>query len=206
MLITIAHHKGGVGKTLIALNLAAILKPDQIIDLDAHDTLTTLNTFRSEPLPLIKGNSENIIKLIRDSSDKLVIVDCGGYDSPAIRKVIAASDIVITPVNDEITEVIALAKFDRLLSEIADQVPHKLPTYVLINQVHPSKKAFPEISDFTEKSKNLNLLRTVIRDSKALPNAASFGLGVVEHSSAKYTKSAKNMKELVAEIKHTLSI
>ncbi len=168
--------------------------------------MTTLNTFRDKPLPLIKGNAENVITLIKGSKDKLVIVDCGGYDSPAIRKVIAASDIVITPVNDEITEVIALAKFDRLLSEIAEQVPHQLPTYVLINQVHPSKKTFPEVTNFIGKSKNLTLFETVVRDSKSLPNAASFGLGVVEHKSTKYSAAAKNIKQLANEIKHTLGI
>ena len=62
MIIVLAHNKGGVGKTTTALNLTEILKPDIVIDQDAHSNLVTLNSFR-EPSAQFNDDITEVIGL-----------------------------------------------------------------------------------------------------------------------------------------------
>ncbi len=198
MIISIAHHKGGVGKTTLALNLAATLKPEVIIDLDMHDTLTTLNQLRDIPLPLVKCDSKNFIEVL--DQDKLILIDCGGYDGEIIQKAIALSDLVIVPVNDEINELIGVAKFDHLLADLSAQIGSPINAFILPYRIHHATKKVDSIAEFAEKSKSFKKLNSVIRARKTYANASSFGCSVVEHPSTKYTDAAREMASLAKEI------
>lgn len=198
MIIAIAHHKGGVGKTTLSLNLAGELKPDIVIDLDMHDTLTTLNQFREFKLPLSTLTPNNIVDVL--NQDKLILIDCGGYDGELIQKVIAVADVVIVPVNDEINELIGLAKFDHLLQRLSEQTKSKIDAYILPYRIHPSTKHLTTIDNFVSKSASFKKLNSVIRTRKTFANCASHGLGVTEHKGAKYTDAAKEVRFLASEI------
>ncbi len=198
MIITIAHHRGGVGKTTLALNLAATLKPDIIIDLDMHDTLTTLNQFRETPLPLVHCDSNNLLEVL--NQEKLILIDCGGYDGEIIQKAIALSDLVIVPVNDEINELIGLAKFDHLLAELSGQINAPINAFILPYRIHHATKQVQGLVDFAAQSQSFRKLESIIRTRKTYANASSFGCGVVEHPSTKYSDAAKEMKRLAQEL------
>jgi len=43
MIVAVAHNKGGVGKTTTVVQLAGELKPEIIIDLDAHQGIAIIN-------------------------------------------------------------------------------------------------------------------------------------------------------------------
>ena len=50
--ITVAHHKGGSGKTTQSMHIAGDLTPDEIIDLDVHEGISVLNKLRPDDCKL----------------------------------------------------------------------------------------------------------------------------------------------------------
>lgn len=124
MIIVVAHNKGGVGKTSIALNLAASLKPSLIIDQDLHQGLAIINQLRYKQLPVVtcETKSELIDALKKSDSNNDVLVDCGGFDSDLNRIAIAAADLVIVPANGDITEKIGLRRFDEMLIQLSEEM------------------------------------------------------------------------------------
>ena len=152
MIIVLAHNKGGVGKTTTALNLTEILEPDIVIDQDAHSNLVTLNSFRAdnEQLNVLSGLSKNelIAQLQQSEQGKLILVDCGGFDSELNRIAVALSDLVIVPANDDITEVIGLKSFDETLKQISSDMGEPVNGRVLFTRVHQSSKKFEEVENF----------------------------------------------------------
>lgn len=207
MIISVAHSKGGVGKTTLALNLADQLKPDIIIDLDTHQSLAIINNLRDKKLPvLLCNNKKQIIDLLKQSDEgKIVLVDCGGFDSEFNRIAIAASDIVITPANDDLTELIGLRRFDEMIEEINSLTNEQIKVHVVFNRVHPSRTNFGEVQDFLSHSKNLKQMKSVIARRKEYPLAASKGYAVTELTSTKHSSAAKEIKNLFTEIKTKLN-
>lgn len=203
MIIAVAHNKGGVGKTTIALNLAATLRPDIIIDQDTHQNLVILNGLREQKMNVVLCDSQGLLieQLKQSGSGKTIVIDCGGFDSDINRVAIASADLIIVPANDDINELIGLRRFDQLLAELSEEMNTHIVARVLFNRTHPNRKHFDEAERFLGHAKHLTRLNTVISRRKEYPLAAAKGYGVTELASTKYSDAARETTKLNDEIK-----
>lgn len=208
-IIAVAHQKGGVGKTTVVVNIAAEVKPDTLIDLDAHRSLVIINSLRGEDnlMPVITcENKRELIEVLQKSGEgKTVLIDCGGFDSELNRLAIAAADLVIVPANDDTTELIGLRHFNTVLGSISQEMNTHITGCVLFNRVHPSRTKFDSIESFLDNAVHLKRMNSVIPRLQAYPDAIGLGLGVTEYKKTKYGTAASKLKKLVEEIKGLVS-
>jgi len=204
MIISIAHTKGGVGKSTIAWNLATQLDKKytiEIIDLDFQKTLTYTNEFRTKPFKVL--NFTNIKDLTshieKDRNDIISIIDVGGFDSDINRLSIIMSDLVITPVSDSGTELLGLMRFEKVLDEMSKAINEEITTTVLINDINPKKTKLNDLITYIKDNKHFNLFDTVLRTRADYGKALDKGLGVQEFNEK--SKAAKEFKSFSKEVK-----
>ena len=207
MIISIAHTKGGVGKSTIAWNLATQLEGRynvEIIDLDFQKTLTYTNEFRDKPFKVENfDNLKSLTKYIaKDSNDRVSIIDVGGFDSDINRMSIIMSDIVITPVSDSGTELLGLMRFEKVLDEMSKAMNEDIKTTVLINDINPKKIKLDDLIDYIEENRHFTLFNTILRTRVDYGKALDRGLGVVEYD--KKSKAAKEFKLFSKEVKELI--
>ena len=78
--ICIANSKGGTGKTSVSLNLIHHLQPELIIDADIHKGISNLLSLGDNNIEIRHATSkQQIIQWTK--TDKVVQIDCGGFDS-----------------------------------------------------------------------------------------------------------------------------
>ena len=93
-IITVAHTKGGVGKSMISWNLAGAFN-GTILDLDFQRTLTRNNELRKQfglkPFKVLEISSpdEFLSAMKKASLSEYIIVDTGGFDDNLVRLAIA---------------------------------------------------------------------------------------------------------------------
>jgi len=210
MIITLAHDKGGTGKSLTCLNLLALLKPDIAIDLDTRKDLTMLNNSReaNKRFNVIScDNTKDLIGQLKQTEQgKIIIVDCGGFDSTLTSIAITAADIVITPCNGTKTERNGLKSFSRILTRQSNKAKRNIQGFVLLNRTEPNKKNFSDIDTFINGAPNLTRLNSIISRRSIIPESAETGLSVLEINNKKptLTKAKNEFKALEKELKELL--
>ena len=207
MIISIAHTKGGVGKSTIAWNLAVELNKKytiEVIDLDFQKTLTYTNEFRDEPL--IVKHFENLKELEKyislDSDKRISIIDVGGFDSDINRIAMIMSDLIITPVSDSGTELLGLMRFEKILDEISKAIDEEIKTTVLINDINPSKRKLDDLIDYVKENKHFDLFDTVLRTRADYGKALDLGMSVREYKED--SKASKEFRSFVKEVKNII--
>jgi len=214
-IITLAHQKGGTGKSTLAWNLAVELrkkykkygyKKFMFVDLDNQESVTMTNRLRMqyghEPLEIVRftdderSRLEEFINSIDD--DTLVIIDSGGYDADLNRLAIIASDFVITPVSSDYMEIFGLQKFKNILEELSIIKNETVKVYALLNKIDPKLKDFTDIIDFINDIKNFKLLDTVIRFRSDYKHSIGYGFSVKELD--KKSKASNEITQLIKEI------
>ena len=208
MTIAISHQKGGVGKSTIAWNLATALQTKynvDLVDLDIQKTLTYTNEIRSAQTDLKPLNiktfttPEDLKKYINgDNDERISIIDIGGFDSAMNRLAIITADMVITPVSDKSFELLGLKNFEKVLKELSEVVKEDIVVRVLLNNINPQKSKLDDLKSFINKSKNFNLLESILRARTALDKSAGQGMNVIEYE--KDSKASKEMQSLVKEV------
>lgn len=202
-IITIAHQKGGVGKSTIALNLSVMLDA-VIVDLDTQKTITQINKIRSKT-----GFKEMDLKSFSDFNQftkfvenynykKNLIIDCGGFDSGFNNVAISYADLVITPVSDERIELLGLQKFEEVIKKVSKITNKKVDCRVLLNKINPRVKNFTDLQDFISQSNCFKLLSSVIRRRVVVSNITPLGLAVSE--GATDSAACAEFKSLINEI------
>lgn len=214
-IITLAHQKGGTGKSTLAWNLAVEMgkkykeygyKEFVFVDLDNQESVTMTNRLRMQyghkPLDIVRftdderSSLEEFINSIDE--DTLVIIDSGGYDADLNRLAIIASDFVITPVSSDYMEIFGLQKFKTILEELSIIKDETVKVYALLNKIDPKLKDFSDIVDFINDKENFNLLDTVIRFRSDYKHSIGYGFSVTELD--KKSKASNEIVNLITEI------
>ena len=214
-IITLAHQKGGTGKSTIAWNLAIELENNYkkygykkfiFADLDNQESVTMTNRLRMQydkaPLEIIRftdderSKLEQFINSIDD--DTLVLIDSGGYDADLNRLAIVASDFIITPVSSDYMEIFGLQKFKTILEELSIIKDEPVYVHVLLNKIDPKLRNFSDIKYFINDIDNFKLLKTIIRFRSDYKHSIGYGLNVKELD--KKSKATDEITSLLKEI------
>ena len=207
MIITVAHTKGGVGKSLIAWNLAIAMKA-RVVDLDFQQTLLFANSIREQyrykPISVEHFDALESFFEFHESleDDECVIIDVGGFDSDLTRMALYVADIIITPASDRLTELTGLMKFNEIIKEVSEDTESNLTSHILINNVSPNARDFAIITDFVSENDNFKMVETIIHQRADYYKCLAEGKSVVE---LKNSKAKQEIQSLVKEIRKVLN-
>lgn len=227
MIFLIANIKGGVGKSTIATNLAALRaqhfekKPKKgkksilLIDADEQGSSSTWANLRQKTTnqPKVyfqKSTDEQIEGVILQNNNDFedLIIDAGGVDTDAVRYALLHANRLLIPIIPGPFDIWAFEKFLKILIE-ADKTRKQrktqpLMTAVLLNkkpsQVH--SKLFNAILDYLEEQKEkiaVNILDTTIGLRTVFGLCANEGLALNEFKPTN-KKANKEITDLHNEI------
>lgn len=208
--ITIAHQKGGTGKSTISLNLAVELSKKhslKVIDLDYQKSLTIFNSIRKEKnlnsLEIIHYNSQKELIKFLDNNEDLILIDSGGFDSDLNRIAILGADLIITPVSDNLIELYGLEAFKKILQELKE-INQGLKSFILLNRVEPrATKFLQELEKYIKSNSDyFTLLEAVIRRRVDFAKSFELGKSVVEID--KNSKASMELNKLINNIETIL--
>ncbi len=209
MIITIAHTKGGVGKSLISFHLAVAMNA-AVIDLDFQRTIIINNEMRASnekrPIAVLQTKTmQDLLKLRNHNiknrgtdKEKTFIIDVGGFDSDVNRVAIAIADLIIVPANDKTNDIIGLHQFKQIIEEIEESTNLELKPMLLINNVSPMTKDFISLDTFVDENKNFKLMKSILRTRADYYKALETGTGITE---LKNSKAKKEFKRFIKEVK-----
>ena len=206
MIITVAHTKGGVGKSLIAWNLAIAMKA-RVVDLDFQQTLLFANSIREQsghkPINVEYFNTlESFYEFYENLDDnESMIIDVGGFDSDLTRMALYVADIIITPASDRLTELAGLMKFKEIINEVSENTESNLVSHILINNISPNARDFSIILDFVDENSNFRMMESIIHQRADYYKCLAEGKSVVE---LKNSKAKIEIQNLIKEIQKVI--
>jgi chromosome partitioning protein len=192
MIIAIANTKGGVGKTMVAVNLAAARalagRKVLLLDCDRQGSAELSLVARKEAgrEPEIACSALSDGELLREflrqqgSLYDEIFIDVGGQDSSSLRAVLIEADALVVPFPPRALDVWALKDMADCVAE-ADKVRKGLKCYALLNFADSgdspdNQRAIKAVAAYPR----LSLLTTVFRRRKAFANAVGAGICVFE--------------------------
>jgi chromosome partitioning protein len=192
LILTVAHTKGGVGKTTLAFELALVRaladRDVWLVDADPQGSAMTAATVRAEAgrTPVLACSQYTTASTlgiqVRRQGAKYddVVIDVGARDTETMRLALVLADTVLVPVVPRGLDVWALAQVSALV-EIANALRGGLRALAVLNLADPGSSpdnvdAVAALAEFPA----LELIDAPIRRRKAFASAAAHGLAVGE--------------------------
>lgn len=213
MIVVVGAEKGGVGKSKIATNLAAMAATAGVdvvlLDTDKQGSAMSWVNIRKETpeLPSIPAFAipPNPAKELANLSGKysLVIVDIGAQNYRTMMECALLSDIVLVPCGADQQEVEStLNVFDELRKKDDRHELGRIPAYVVLNKVSHTKnsRATSELRGMFAAEK-VPVFDAQIANRAAWAATGKTGRGVHELQSAdRSDKATEEMQAVYAEI------
>jgi chromosome partitioning protein len=161
-IITVAHQKGGVGKTTLALNLAACFKDDLrvgLLDTDVQGSLSGLVDML-EGIELIPFNND--LASLRGIDKDILIIDTPPYLTNQLPALFEASDFVLVPSKVGFLDVMAVRATIQMLQAVQAR-KKDLKAAIVLNMVKPRTNMNDEIREIL-KDYDIPVLKTAISD------------------------------------------
>lgn len=169
-IITVAHQKGGVGKTTLALNLAACFSQGLnvgILDTDLQGSLTA-----------VKDDLDNItfvpydgqLSRLTEQQFDILIIDTPPYLTNELPDLFAVSDFVLVPSKVGFFDVMAIKATIEFLKQ-AEQKRPQLKYGVVLNMVKPRTGLNKSVQEIL-RNYGAILLTTTIADRVSYTRSA----------------------------------
>jgi chromosome partitioning protein len=170
MIYLTGHTKGGVGKTSVATNLAALLAPKGpvcLVDADAqqHANDWAGQRLAHRGLPTVDcrvlGGKVRVAVLELAKRYEHIVIDAGGSDSQELRSALCVADVCLAPFSPSQNDLNAFEDFRRVAGDAVDLNP-RLRVFALPNKVEPHAKRQDRLAHASAyvASRGFEVLRT----------------------------------------------
>lgn len=206
MKIGITSLKGGCGKSLLSINLAAYFAQRGesvcIIDSDTNQTCSQFSGLRPEELPDVTVVGMTDAKQIRRNVKKLeesfdiVIIDGVPALSQMASTIILLSDLLLIPLIPSPADLWATEKFLDRFDEAVNLKGEDIPSYFIFN-LHDSRLNLTKEVQEVVGDYDIQPLKTSLKNRVAYRESIALGRGVIEY---KDPKAAQEILNLGSEI------
>jgi chromosome partitioning protein len=207
MVLVVGNVKGGVGKSMLATNIAAVLagqgRDVLLIDGDEQASATTFAELRAERggLPAfttVQLHGAAIRQQMRQLREKYaeVVIDCGGRDTGSLRAALTVGDAILVPFQPRSVDLWAAPQIAALVAE-AREINDGLRACSLLNCADAQGRDNDDALEALRGVEGIEALPLVIGRRKAFPNGFSEGLSVLEQS----PKDAKACDEIMGVVR-----
>lgn len=197
-IITVAHQKGGVGKSTLAMNLAVCFQ-DQLsvalVDTDLQGSL--LQTKDDLPGLAVVGKDE--LQDIKNLDYDLIIVDTPPYLSNKLPELFSLSDFILIPTKAGFFDVMAIRSTIALVNDAQVKKPN-IKAGIVMNMIKPRSGITKEVRGLLEDMAT-PVLETLIHDRVSMARS-SITAGVLQGND---TKAKSEITSLAEEIVNRIS-
>lgn len=183
-IITVAHQKGGVGKTTLALNLAACFAQGLSVGVLDTDLQGSLSGIKDELDTITFIPFDGQLSRLTEQPFDMLIIDTPPYLTNQLPDLFAVSDFVLVPSKVGFFDVMAIKATIEFLKQAQQQRP-ELKYGVVLNMVKPrtglNKSVQQILNDY-----GATLLNTTIADRVSYTRSAiTSGIFASEDEKAK---------------------
>lgn len=200
-ILTVSHHKGGVGKSTIVVNLANYFAREgekvAILDIDTQGTITSFYdlTGTQYEVPLIPRQSfQNFQELLHLYQYDLIVVDTPPYISQDLNQLYAISDFILIPTKPSGKDLITIRRSVEHIDQYSPD--HCKKAFVLSQCKAQAKRLNADARKDLEEYK-IPILKTMIYDRVDTGNYEFSGSSIF---STKNKKAKEEFKQLAEEI------
>lgn len=186
MIVGVFNTKGGVGKSTLALNIAAGLAAEGdvlAVDGDRQGTLLAAIAQRPEDAISIAGAHWIDGKLLRAQVSQAkkkyrhIVIDAGGRDSTAMRAGLMVCDVVLIPFQPRSFDVWAVTDMAALVTE-AHSMRDGLTVWAILNKADAQGSDNLDAAEAVRAIEGIEYLDASVGSRKALADLAGQGLGI----------------------------
>lgn len=194
-IITIAHQKGGVGKSTLALNLALCFKDQLRVALVDSDLQGSLYHAR-EDFPDLEILAAEKVSDIPKLGYDLIIIDTPPYLSNKLTDLFLLSDFVLVPTKAGFFDVMAIRATLALIRFAQAQKP-ALKAGIVLNMIKYRSGVTKDVSELL-KDMGTPLLKTIIHDRVSITRSA-ITAGILSGSDLKAKEEFTSLAEEVVD-------
>jgi chromosome partitioning protein len=195
-IITVAHQKGGVGKSTLALNLALCFKDQLSIILADTDLQGSIYHLR-EDFPELEILASNQFQNLRELNCDLIIIDTPPYLSNKLPELFQISDYVLVPTKAGFFDVMAIRSTLALVKNAQAKYPH-LKAGVVLNMIKPRSGITKDILGLLE-GMGTPVLQSRIHDRVSIARSSITG-GILNSADQKAKEEITTLAEEIVNI------
>ena len=208
VIISVLNQKGGVGKTTLSIHIASTLAlgGNRVLLIDADVQRSALDwaaTRETNPIFTVvgipKNNIHKEVQLLKVNYEYIVI------DGPprvydVARSAIAASDVVLIPIQPSPYDVWSAKEVVDLVNEVKEplQVYKKIMVAFVLNRVIAKTVIGRDVGEALEQYKDIPVLKTHITQRVAYAETAAQGTSVIEEDPK--SNAGLEIKHMVEEL------
>jgi chromosome partitioning protein len=206
MILAVGNTKGGVGKTMLAVNIAAALAQHSrdvlLIDGDEQASAATFAQVRAgQPVKnsftTVQLQGAAIRQQMRPLASKYdeIVIDVGGRDTGSLRATLTVADAILIPFQPRSVDLWTGDQIAALVAE-ARHVNEHLQAFAILNVADPQGSDNADAAAALSTLDGIEALPFVVVRRKAFPNAFSSGLSVLEQE----RKDPKAVDEILSVV------